>query len=162
MKTNRKTYENHENYKKKKEDNDTIYYLLLIFIVFMVFICFAVGFHSGFHLVFIVFIVSQWFSLGLHLRIGHPTQNNEMCCALPLTTRYVAVHGEQIDERMPRFCKACLAVRSDAFTLARFTTIAKVTSYRALAFLTIALRTLVRRVTSFLVSTAWRPRFFTV
>jgi hypothetical protein len=41
----------------------------------MVFICFAVGFHSGFHLVFIVFIVSQWFSLGLHLRIGHPTQN---------------------------------------------------------------------------------------
>jgi hypothetical protein len=33
----------------------------------------------------------------LHLRIGHPTQNNEMCRALPLTTRYVAVHGEQID-----------------------------------------------------------------
>jgi hypothetical protein len=63
----------------------------------MVFICFAVGFHSGFHLVFIVFIVSQWFSLGLHLRIGHPTQNKEMCRALPLTTRYVAVHGEQID-----------------------------------------------------------------
>ena len=90
----------------------------------MVFICFVVGFHSGFHLVFIVFIVSQWFSLGLHLRIGHPTQNKEMCRALPLSIVNLLV-GERLGIRC---CGAKpVQVRN---TAPMFVTAAQFLSYR--------------------------------